>query len=207
MRSDEFAERLAAPTPTPGGGAAAARVGSFAAALARMAAGITLRRAPEGEREPLEAASAEAEKILRAFQKLEEEDAEAFEGYLRAQRAPGAGPEAEGRRAEAVREALERATAAPLAMIERSLDVLRLVERILELEPRVKIRARADLFAAVELAEATVRIASANALENVSGLGAAARGAQGRLADLIRSFDELRDRLTARLRAPRPGAG
>lgn len=206
MRSDEFVERLAAPTPTPGGGAAAARVGSFAAALARMAAGITLRRAPEAERERLEAASAEAEELIRAFRRLEEEDVEAFEGYLRARRAPGSGPEAEARRAEAVREALERATATPLAMVERSLEVLRLVERILELEPRVRIGARADLLAAVELVEATVRIASANALENADQLGAAARGAEGRLADLVRSFDEARDRLTARLRARRPGA-
>ena len=47
----DFAESLAAATPTPGGGAAAARGGLLATSLVRMVTGISLQKieAPDSE--------------------------------------------------------------------------------------------------------------------------------------------------------------
>ncbi len=75
-RIGEFAERLAAATPAPGGGAAAGLVGMLAAALARMAAALTVdRRRYEAAWEAAEAAMARAEAIRLDLLEAAAEDA------------------------------------------------------------------------------------------------------------------------------------
>ncbi len=195
MDADDFLERLAAPTPAPGGGAAAARVGSFAGALLRMVAGLTLRKAQGGAQKKLEEVSARAEELSRELQRLEAEDARAFERYLEARRAARAqgGPGAASQR-EAARGAAE----VSLALIERSLEIVRSIEAILDLEPDLRIAARSDLFAALDLAEAAARIAHRNALENCAELGPEAEAVRERAQALVRSFEGARDRTAAR---------
>ena len=69
-----FAERLAAPSATPGGGAAAAQVALYAASLLRMVLGITLAKAPPEGSEELRLLDDEAQALAEAFRQHDIED-------------------------------------------------------------------------------------------------------------------------------------
>jgi len=182
---DDFAEKLAAATPTPGGGAAAARVGLYACSLLRMVTGITLAKIASGKA-PASAgtsdlqASAEAARELGArFEVLEVEDMAAFQAFLTALRLPRGTEREKEERSGARRAAAARATEAPLATLEASRDVLNLCKRLLDLSQTTALRAESDLAAAVELANAAYRVAELNIRVNLPELvpeqGAAAR--------------------------------
>ncbi len=189
---DDFAERLAAATPTPGGGAAAARVGLYACALIRMAAGITLNKliqagARAQARAPAESADAElaasairaaleeAEELGERFQALETADVAAFQGFLDALRLPRGTTEEKERRLEARMAAAARATDVPVDMISAATDVLLLCQRLLELSRTTPLRAESDLGAAVELSVAVFRVAELNIKANLAELSAGKR--------------------------------
>ena len=68
-----FLDQLAARTPTPGGGGAAAVTGAMAAGLVAMAARFSARQLPEaGE------LAEEADRLRRRLAQLAEEDAQAY---------------------------------------------------------------------------------------------------------------------------------
>jgi formiminotetrahydrofolate cyclodeaminase len=178
MSPDAFPERLASPAPTPGGGAAAARVGLYAACLLRMVVGITLKRtASPGKAQPppeataeLEAILAEAEDLSLRFEKLEPQDVAAFEAFLQACRLPRSTPQEREAREEARLRAALQATAVPLETLERSLQALELARKLAEISRTTPLRARSDLRAAVELSHAAFRVAELNVSENLPHL-------------------------------------
>ena len=72
-----FLDRLAARTPTPGGGGAAAVTGAMAAGLVAMAARFSARQLPEvGD------LAEEADELRRRLAQLAEEDAQAYAAVL-----------------------------------------------------------------------------------------------------------------------------
>jgi glutamate formiminotransferase/formiminotetrahydrofolate cyclodeaminase len=166
-----FAERLAAATPTPGGGAAAARAGLHAASLVRMVAGIALERVRRGKKggpaSELEALIESAAAIGRRFRELEASDEKAFDALLvasRKARAAGADPALQ----EAAGEAARTAAEIPLHLIETANDVLGLVARALEIHAAgAAMNAGSDLGAAVELSRAAARAAELNVRINL----------------------------------------
>jgi formiminotetrahydrofolate cyclodeaminase len=183
---DDFAEKLAAATPTPGGGAAAARSGLHAASLLRMVTGITLAKLPsarveitaapaagESVRETIERARAGAEALGETFERLGEEDMAAFEAYLEALRLPRATPEEKGLRLRARQAAAARATDAPLSMLRAARDLLLLCTAVLDLP----LKAESDLGAASELANAAFRVADLNVRVNLRELSEEKRAA------------------------------
>jgi formiminotetrahydrofolate cyclodeaminase len=184
IERDSFAERLAAATPTPGGGAAAARVGLYACSLLRMVTGITLAKlskakpgpagasaaTPEAAVRAIEAAGDDAAAIGRRFQALELEDMAAFQSYLDALRLPRGSPELDERRREARRTAAARATDAPVATIRTARDTLLLSRRLQELSRSTPLKAESDMGAAVELAMAACRVAELNIRVNLPEL-------------------------------------
>ena len=183
---DDFAERLAAATPTPGGGAAAARVGLFATSLLRMVTGITLAKLPPAEASAekttpassgqstaalaIERAVESGRRLGQTFQQLEVEDMAAFQAYLDALRLPRSTPEEKERRLAARRSAASRATEAPLATMTAARDTLRLCAEVLELSRTTPLRAESDLGAAVELTHAAFRVAELNVNANLPEL-------------------------------------
>ena len=79
-----FLDQLAARTPTPGGGGAAAVTGAMAAGLVAMAARFSATRLPgAGE------LADEADELRRRLAQLAEEDARAYAAVLDAGRQPG----------------------------------------------------------------------------------------------------------------------
>ena len=131
-----FLEAVAAPTPTPGGGSAAALVGALSTALSRMVAGLAVGKKGyedvQGELEGLRARGADLTTRLLA---LAEDDAAAYDAVLQAQRLPRGTDEERARRIDAVQAAYRRATEVPLETMGACLETLRRV--VATTEPRL----------------------------------------------------------------------
>jgi len=163
-----FLSRLAAGTPTPGGGSAAALAGAMAAALARMVANLTLGRrqyaAVHGQVREMESALA---RLQEEFLELVVRDAEAFEGILSARRLPPNTEEEKALRRQAIQEAIREAARVPLATAERAVKVL---EFLVYLAAVGHENALTDALVAASLAQAAVEGAAANVLVNADSL-------------------------------------
>ena len=101
----DYTERLAARTPAPGGGSAAAAAGAIGAALGEMVVGYL---SPAGTEPPHESQARLAAARSR-FLELVDEDARAYDATIAARRAAKAtpGPEADGSVVAATRHAAE----------------------------------------------------------------------------------------------------
>ncbi len=141
MSPPSFLDRLAAPTPSPGGGSAAAYAGAMGAALVSMCTGLS----------GLAEAHARAEELRRDLEGLVEEDAAAFSAYL----------------ATKSEEALKRATLAPLLIAEKSAEVLLLAQGA---APKVLKAALPDLKGAMRFAGAASEHAAATAKYNLKDI-------------------------------------
>jgi formiminotetrahydrofolate cyclodeaminase len=92
-----FLDQLAARTPTPGGGGAAAVTGAMAAGLVAMAARFSETRLPgAGE------LADQADELRRRLAQLAEEDAQAYAAVLEALRLPRDASQREAQRQEAL---------------------------------------------------------------------------------------------------------
>jgi len=208
LSCDPFAERLASPTPTPGGGAAAARAGLHASALLRMVAGITLLKLKQDESSEaavaLSAALKKAEELGAIFESLEEEDIAAFEAYLKALRLPRSTPAEIEMRRLACQSAAALATDVPLAMLEASMEILFLAKKLLDLSRTTPLKAESDLGGAVELASASFRMAELNIRVNLPQVSPE-KGSQVRsrwkdlAAGMRRLSSDLREAVLAKL--------
>lgn len=217
---DAFAERIAAATPTPGGGAVAARVGLYAVSLLRMVLGITLKKVKESAApdargagsatagdavHSLEQLEARARHLGGDFEALEAEDMAAFESYLEALRLPRSTPEEkEARRAARSRAAL-RATQSPLALMRAVRELLEMASAMLDLARTTPLRAESDLGAAIELGHACSRVAELNVAANLTELAEPSRTAVAEeCRTLKQGLESLRSGLRAQLEPPRP---
>lgn len=121
----QFRRRVAAPTPTPAGGAVAAVTASLAAALTEMIGRIALNR----QRDNLTGAAQlveQAEHLSLRLLALAEEDSKAFEAVLEARRSTAGG---EAERDTRIRRAWRHAAQVPA-------DVIRLCREITQLARR-----------------------------------------------------------------------
>ena len=85
----DFLAALAAPTPAPGGGAAAAISGATAAALVEMVAGLSLKKSPDGAEAALQQRTVSQMATLRAeLITLADDDANAYNAFIQAMRLP-----------------------------------------------------------------------------------------------------------------------
>ncbi|MBL0938180.1 MAG: glutamate formimidoyltransferase [Gemmatimonadaceae bacterium] len=178
-------DRIAAATPTPGGGSAVAHAASLAAAVTQMVAGVTLGRQRYAHvASEMEVHLETAQQLRVTLDALVVADAESFEGVRVAARLPKGTQEEEQQRATAMREALLHAAAIPLETARVAVDVAALAATLAE---RGNQNAVGDAAAAALLAEAACRGAALNVRLNVSGLDdeGAARGA--RLASQARA--------------------
>src|SRR5574338_250882 len=78
-----FIEELAAPTPTPGGGSAAAYAGAMGAALVAMVAGVTIGKKKYADVEAeMQAIRVVAETLRKELTQAVDDDASAFEALM-----------------------------------------------------------------------------------------------------------------------------
>src|SRR5262245_26577658 len=86
---EQFTERLAAGTPTPGGGSAAALAGSLSASLIEMVCGLTIgREAYRGHEATLVVIRDRAATLRRELLAMVDRDAAAYDAVIAALRMP-----------------------------------------------------------------------------------------------------------------------
>ena len=202
----DFAEALAAATPTPGGGAAAARVGLLATSLVRMVTGISLQKMQANasseestdERGPaiLEEAAEGAVELGRSFRHLEAADIAVFDDFMAALRLPKESEEQKSERKLALCDAAEKATNVPLDTLSACLGVCDLVDTLLNAASvgAVRLGADSDLGAALEFSCAAFRSAEHNIHSNLSMLGEDPRSEA-----LVTRYEALRERFEEEL--------
>ncbi len=184
-----FLERLAAGTPTPGGGSASAYAAAQAAALVAMVGRLTVGKKKykdvEAEVWPLiEQADALRQRLTAAV----EEDAAAFEAYMAARKLPRNTEEEKAARAQAILKATRQAAAVPLKTARQALEVMALARRMAEIG---NVNAVTDAGTAGALARAAVEGAVLNIRINAGGLP------EDEAADLRAQADDLLRRAEA----------
>lgn len=120
-----FLDALASPTPTPGGGTAAAIAGAMGTSLLVMVSGLTKSR---NNTEADTAALARARECLLPITThlgtLADADARAFDRVMAAYRLPKATDQEKTARTQAIQTALHGATTAPLETLRACADAL-----------------------------------------------------------------------------------
>jgi glutamate formiminotransferase/formiminotetrahydrofolate cyclodeaminase len=165
---EDFIERLAAPTATPGGGAAAAFAAAMASALVGMVAGLTRGKKKYAAVETKVGELAEtADALRRELAAAVSRDSEAFEAVLRAMRLPKETDGEKTLRAEAIEMATRGAALVPLDV---ALAAARTGELAAELAELGNVNAISDAASAVALARAAFEAASLNVRINAQAL-------------------------------------
>jgi len=164
----DFAERVAAGTPAPGGGSVAAYCGVLAASLGQMMCNITIGKPKYAEVEPrLKAIRSDLERLSARLRELIAEDAASFEAVLRAYRLPKDTDAQKSERAAQIAVALRGAIDVPFETAEQSFEVLVLLRELADVG---SANALSDVAVGAGLALAAIRGASYNVGVNLSSL-------------------------------------
>jgi glutamate formiminotransferase len=175
----QFTDRLAARTPTPGGGSASAAAGALAAALGEMVLAYSID--PARPADDLRDAHQALNRGRRRMLSLVEEDARSYEAVRSARKARKENP---GDAAEAgYLAALRGAAAVPLETARLSED---LAVRLEGLRSRTKSALASDLVTALALFRAATEGALANVAINLDDLKAAGQPTAEVEAELVR---------------------
>jgi methenyltetrahydrofolate cyclohydrolase len=168
LKVKEFADRLAAGVPTPGGGSAAALAGCLAASLGAMVCELTLGKsryeAVQSDMERARDALAGMRKDLLA---LVDRDSEAYDEVALAMKLPKATPEEKAARREALGRATQFATEIPVKTAETCLAVLEQVRIVAE---KGNPSAVSDAGVAAHLAHTGLTGAALNVRINLPGI-------------------------------------
>ena len=163
-----FLDDLAAATPTPGGGSAAAHSGAMGAALVAMVARLTVGKKKYS---PIEAQMNEilnlAERLRHDLTADVDKDSAAFEDVIAAFKLPKDTPEQENIRAEAIEKATLLAAQVPLMVAQKSVTVMALAERVVALG---NLNAISDGASAAAMARAALTSAGYNVRINIHNL-------------------------------------
>ena len=172
----DLLDNLAAGTPTPGGGAAAAYAGSAAASLAGMVARLTAGKKKYAAVEARMWQIIDESEALRAqLLNTMQQDSAAFEAWMAANRLPKETEEQQSARAAAVEAATRTAIEIPLQTAAQSLQAMKLAREVAE---NGNLNAISDAGSAGELALTAITAAGYNVRINAPGLAdqAAAEG-------------------------------
>ncbi|MDQ3938426.1 MAG: cyclodeaminase/cyclohydrolase family protein [Chloroflexota bacterium] len=165
----EFSERLASDEPVPGGGSAAAVVGSFAAALVAMVARLSLDRPKyDAYRGTITHALEHAEAARERLLALAEDDARAYGNFAAALKLPKESEDQQRERTSSMRAAAREASQVPLAVVR---ECALLLSEIEGMAGRSNVNAASDLEVAARLCAAAARGAAANVMVNLPHVG------------------------------------
>ena len=163
-----FTDRVAAATPTPGGGSVAALAGALGASLALMVSRLTLGKSRYADvQDEMGRSEAAAAGLRRKLEELIEADAASFEGVLKARRLVSGTDEEKRRREQAIREATLGAARVPLEVMAASVATL---ELLASLALRGNKNASTDAAAGAIMARAAVEAAGLNVDVNLASL-------------------------------------
>lgn len=199
----EFADRLAAKVPAPGGGGAAAMAGALAVALCSMAGNFTVGKPRYAAFEDdLRRLLAAADELREQLLDLVQEDAQSFEPLAAAYRIPREDPT----RTERIEDAMRGACDVPIRIMRACARAIELLEAMGQ---RSSTLMRSDVGCGAALAAGALRAAHVTVLVNTSGLpeDPVARALEAEADELLVTLTPKADALvTAMATAIRTGA-
>ena len=165
---EAFTRKLASADPTPGGGSAAAAVGSFGAGLVRMVALLTANSPKYAAVAPrCTAAAQSAQALADELLKLVDEDAAAFDRVSEAYRLPKSSDAEKSARSAKIQAALSAAIEPPLRVIAASLAISELAAELVDIGNH---NALSDIGCAALCAQAAAHGGALNVEINASAL-------------------------------------
>lgn len=164
MTTKEFAEVLASDAPAPGGGSASALIGGLAAALTKMVGELSGKIE---DQDRVKEVMSESGKLIDELFVAADKDTDAFLLVSNAFGMPKETDEEKAARSAAIQSGLTACTESPLAVMEKAVQVLELIEK---LEAGYNTNAASDLGVATLSAQTALKGAWLNVLINVGSL-------------------------------------
>jgi glutamate formiminotransferase/formiminotetrahydrofolate cyclodeaminase len=165
---EDFIQKLAATTPTPGGGSAGAYAGAMAAGLVSMVAGSTLGKKKYIEVEAeMNLTLGESESLRKELFAGVSEDSSAFDVVMKAYKLPKDSPEAEAVREFEIENGTLNAAIIPLGAAKKA---IRVMELAINMMLHGNVNAISDAASAVALGNAAVTSSALNVRINVNAL-------------------------------------
>jgi glutamate formiminotransferase/formiminotetrahydrofolate cyclodeaminase len=196
-----FIDELAAPTPTPGGGSAAAYAGAMGAGLIAMVAGLTIgkKRYIEVEAE-MQAIRVVAENLRAELTQAVDDDAASFEVLMATFKLPKDTDEQKEARAAAIIQATLNAAHIPLHVSE---DVVKVMELALKCAQHANVNAISDSMSGFAMSRAALTAAGYNVRININSLEDRSAGDKmlKELAQLEKQADKLEKEIRAVMQA------
>ncbi|SDC11827.1 MULTISPECIES: cyclodeaminase/cyclohydrolase family protein [unclassified Candidatus Frackibacter] len=140
----EYLSELGSKNPTPGGGSTAALVGVFSATLGEMVCNTTLRKREDKE---VDVYLEELKKLQNELNNLIEADMNAYQKVIAAYK---------GGNKEEINKSLVHATKVPLAIMNKSIEVLKVLNNLVQL---INYTALGEIGVAIMLAESVLESA------------------------------------------------
>jgi len=128
-----FLDKLCSKSPEPGGGSASALTGATAAGLSGMLAALTVnKKGYEDTQVEMKEILTKAENLKEDLLDLLQKDTEAFDDASKAFKMPSGTDDEKAKREKAIAAGLKKATEVPLNIMEKSLEVALVAERVLK---------------------------------------------------------------------------
>ena len=204
LSCEDFLSRLASKAPAPGGGGAAALVGAAGVALGNMVGDLTTGKKKYAAVEEILALNARAETLRKRLEALVQADADAFTPLAAAYGLPRETPEQQARKAAVLAEALDRACAVPLDIMDACCEGIRLAADYAE---KGSVLAVSDAGCAALFCKAALQASALNVAINTKLMTDRAHAAAldekaaRMLAEYLPLADEVYQSVASRLRA------
>ena len=165
LKTDDFIDELSINSPAPGGGSVSALVGSLGAALISMVGALNHEKKENIKIKPqMEKIGVEAQEIKDRLSFLVDEDTNAFNKLMQANRLPSENKSQKKEKLHAIQEANEYAIEIPLEVVSHCLRIIELSEKLIDNGSSSLV---SDAGVSAEVALAGVRGASMNVLINL----------------------------------------
>jgi len=123
MELMQFLEKVAAETPTPGGGSASALAGALSASLVAMVAALSSKKG-RGKKGRMEQIRRKALTIQKRLFRAIDEDSKSFDAVIKAFRHPKGSEKERLQRARKIQQAYQNATLTPQVVCQQSIQLL-----------------------------------------------------------------------------------
>ena len=159
---EEYNKILGSSAPTPGGGSALAQVGAIACSLVEMAINVTLTKPADTDRaQHLERQLEVVARAKKAFYKLSNDDATAFQRIIDTLRLPKGTDEEKQHRSRELQKAYHRAAIVPLDVMNVCREIIRLCK--VRVAPYLSKYVSSDCTIAIDLLKTVAK----NSLTNI----------------------------------------
>lgn len=191
MNMKTFLDELSSSSPVPGGGGACGYVAAIGMSLGTMVANLTTGKKKYAEyQEEIEKMITDTAKLTDELAECMDKDAASFKPLADAYGLPKNTPEEIAHKEEVMEKALVVASEAPLAMMEKILEAMMLLDRLSVIGSRIAL---SDIGVGIKLCEAAMNGASLNVYINTGMMKdkSLADKLNAKADDLIKRSEEL----------------